>query len=293
VRIYKNSLVNFLRRFEIDILDSNIKIKTFFQLKFMKKLVALGDSSLDKIDNAIIEFPVVERLLEGVLKIFLQFDSEYWIIPVECMLVYGIMQELDNYIDSRRNRHPLSHMKKEWMFEHRQMWKHEREVAAIEGRPPVRFIAKQPNVVNNTLIRELSINSNTLSVSPPKRIIRRSTQEIERDNEVKRLSVQLNNLSFRSIEVSTNDKRIEYFPEEDLIVKGSGSIEDPFDVADDDTDIYSDDENPKIKKIANKMVDHTLDKKKPGKEKLKVRKLHIRHRVTMPGDSKRKLYIIH
>jgi hypothetical protein len=39
-------------------------------------------------------------------------------------------------------------------------------------------------------------------------------------------------------------------------------------------DIYSDDENPKIKKIANKMIDYTLDKKKHTKKKLKVRKTH-------------------
>jgi hypothetical protein len=64
-----------------------------------------------------------------VLKTFLQFGSEYWIIPVEYIPVYGIMEELDNYIDSRRNRRPLSHMEKEWMFEHRQMWEHEREIA--------------------------------------------------------------------------------------------------------------------------------------------------------------------
>jgi hypothetical protein len=43
----------------------------------------------------------------------------------------------------------------------------------------------------------------------------------------------------------------------------------------------------KAKKIANKMVDYTLDKKKLRKKKLIVRKSHIRHRVTMPGNSKR------
>jgi hypothetical protein len=37
VRIYKNLLlVKFLRKFEIDILESNIKIKTFFQLLVKK-----------------------------------------------------------------------------------------------------------------------------------------------------------------------------------------------------------------------------------------------------------------
>jgi hypothetical protein len=124
-------------------------------------------------------------------------------------------------------------------------------------------------VVGSSLIREPSVTSNSISVSPPKRIIRKSTQEIERDIKVKRLSIQLNNPNSRSIEISTNDKRIEYFPEEDLIIKGSKSIEDPFDVADDDTDIYSDEENPKAKKIANKMIDYTLDKKNLKKRNLK------------------------
>jgi hypothetical protein len=55
-------------------------------------LVNLEESTLDKIDYITVEFPTVERLLEGVIKTFLQFDSEYWIIPVECMLVYRIRQ---------------------------------------------------------------------------------------------------------------------------------------------------------------------------------------------------------
>jgi hypothetical protein len=47
-------------------LELNVKIKTFFQLKFMNQLVDLENSSLDKIDNITIEFPTVKRLLEGV-----------------------------------------------------------------------------------------------------------------------------------------------------------------------------------------------------------------------------------
>jgi hypothetical protein len=105
VRIYKNSiLVKFHRKFEIEIIDSNIIVKTFFQLQFMKKWVSLEKSSLDKIDNIVIELPTVERLLENVIKMFLQFDSEYWIIPVECMPIYGIIPELDIYIDAKKNR---------------------------------------------------------------------------------------------------------------------------------------------------------------------------------------------
>jgi hypothetical protein len=71
-----------------------------------------------------------------------------------------------------------------------------------------------------------------------------------------------------------------------LIVKGSGSEKDPLDIAD-DTDIYSDDENPKVKKIANKIVDYTLENKKLSKEKLKVRRSKIKHTVITPGDLRR------
>jgi hypothetical protein len=52
----------------------------------------------------------VERHLEGVMKVFSQFDNEYLIIPMESMPIYEFMPEVDNYIDSKRNRHPLTHM---------------------------------------------------------------------------------------------------------------------------------------------------------------------------------------
>jgi hypothetical protein len=72
-----------------------------------------------------------------------------------------------------------------------------------------------------------------MSVSPPRRIIRNSPQERKyeekREKKVKKLSEKLNNQSTRSIEVSTNNKRVEYFP-------------------------HSDDENPKEKKVANKII---------------------------------------
>jgi hypothetical protein len=81
LRLYKNSLLTkFLRRFEIEILETNIRIKTFYQIEFMNILVNLEESSLNKIDYITVEFPTVERLLEGVIEVFLQFDSEYWIM---------------------------------------------------------------------------------------------------------------------------------------------------------------------------------------------------------------------
>jgi hypothetical protein len=52
-------------------------------------------------------------------------------------------------------------------------------------------------------------------------------------------------------------------------------------------DIYSDDENPKVKKVANKIIDYTLGNKKLTGEKLKVRKSKIKHRVIILGNLKR------
>jgi hypothetical protein len=101
-----------------------------------------------------------------------------------------------------------------------------------------------------------------MSVFPPRRIIRNSLQErkyqTKREKEVKKLSEKLNNQDSRSIEVSTSNKRIEYFPDEKLIIKCSGSAGDPLNIADDDTDIYSDDENPKVKKVANKIIEDSV-----------------------------------
>jgi hypothetical protein len=78
VRNYKNSvLMKFHRKFEIAILDTEIKNKTYFKLQFIKKWVSLENSSLDKIDNILIELPTSERLIENVMKVLLQFDSEY------------------------------------------------------------------------------------------------------------------------------------------------------------------------------------------------------------------------
>jgi hypothetical protein len=54
-------------------------------------------------------------------------------------------------------------IEKDWMFDHRQAWDHERDLAALEGRPPVKFFAKQPNIIGHTLIREPSVNSSVPS----------------------------------------------------------------------------------------------------------------------------------
>jgi hypothetical protein len=52
----------------------------------------------------------------------------------------------------------------------------------------------------------------------------------------------------RSLAITSGTKRVEYFLDENIIIKGSGSATDPLDIVDEDTEIYSDDENPKEKK---------------------------------------------
>jgi hypothetical protein len=52
------------------------------------------------------------------------------------------------------------------------------------------------------------------------------------------------------LSVTSGNKRIEYFPEENIIISVN--------IAEDDINFYSDDESPKEKKIACKIVDYTL-----------------------------------
>jgi hypothetical protein len=91
------------------------------------KLINLEETSVDRIDNTAVDFLIVERHLEGVMKMFQQFDSEYLIIPWKVCL----FMEVDNYIDSKRNQCFLIHMEKDWMFEHRQRWEQERLLTVI------------------------------------------------------------------------------------------------------------------------------------------------------------------
>jgi hypothetical protein len=120
---------------------------------------------------------------------------------------------------------------------------------------PARFIKKQPNLMDNNLLRENSLNNNSVSASPLRYLSQDNVQERRhqnrRDKEVRKISDQ----NVRSVAVSSNSKRIEYFPEENIIIKGSGWATDPLDITEDDTDIYSDEENPREKKIANKIID--------------------------------------
>jgi hypothetical protein len=105
--------------------------------------------------------------------------------------------------------------------------------------------------------------------------------------EIQRLSQKLNNQNLRSLLVVFGNKRIEYFLEENIIIKEFRLATDPVNVAEDDTDLYSDDKNPKKRKIANKIVDYALGKKKLTGEKLKIKRSRLKHKIIMSGDSRR------
>jgi hypothetical protein len=130
--MYKNStLVKFWRIFEIEIKQDQIKLKTFFQLQFMKEIMNLDKTFINMINKVMIELPAIERHLEGVIQMFLQFDKAYLILPLETMLIYGIMTDLDEYIDIKRNQKHLKIAEKEWIFEHRQLWQLERKILLL------------------------------------------------------------------------------------------------------------------------------------------------------------------
>jgi hypothetical protein len=156
-------------------------------------------------------------------------------------------------------------------------WQLERQNALRENRMPARFVGRQPNLINNSILRVNSLTNNSVSVSPLRYLSQDSVQERRhqnrRDKEVRKIFKKLKDQNVINIAVLSNNKRVEYFPDENIIIKGSGLATDPLDLTEDDTDIYSDEENPKEKKIANKMVDYSLEKKKLIRDKLKIKKI--------------------
>jgi hypothetical protein len=70
-RIYENSiLVKFWRVFKIEIKQDQIRLRTFFQLQFMKKIIKLKQTFIKIINRVIIDLPAIERHLEGVIQMF-------------------------------------------------------------------------------------------------------------------------------------------------------------------------------------------------------------------------------
>jgi lipid A disaccharide synthetase len=119
---------------------------------------------------------------------------------------------------------------------------------------------RQPNLINNNFMRETLFGNNLVSTSLLRELSQDNVQEKrhqkKREKEVQRLSQKLSNQNMRSLSVTSGNKRVEYFPDENIIIRGSGSTTDPLDIAEDNTENYSDEENPKEKKIVNNILDN-------------------------------------
>jgi hypothetical protein len=83
----------------------------------MKEIVKLDQTFINIVDKIITNKPIIKKHLEGVIQMFLQFDKEYLILSLEAMAIYGIMIEIDAYIDTKRNRWHLILAEREWIFE--------------------------------------------------------------------------------------------------------------------------------------------------------------------------------
>jgi hypothetical protein len=83
----------------------------------MKEIIKLDQTLINMIDKVTIELPAIERYLEGVIQMFLQCDKEFLILPLEAIPIYGIMIELDEYIDTKRGQKHLELVERKWMFE--------------------------------------------------------------------------------------------------------------------------------------------------------------------------------
>jgi hypothetical protein len=103
-------------KFQIEITKNEIKMVTFYCLSYMKIKINIEETFINMRDISILEYPIVETYLESVLELFLQFDKEYLIISLELMAIYGIMQEIDEFINFRKNQRNLVEDEKSWIF---------------------------------------------------------------------------------------------------------------------------------------------------------------------------------
>jgi hypothetical protein len=98
--IFISPYTEFIRIFQITI-GETINIHTFYELNFMAKPVTLHNTYLAITDDIEISLPCVERHIEAVLKIFVDFDRDYLIYPEEAFAIYGLIEEIDEYIDNK------------------------------------------------------------------------------------------------------------------------------------------------------------------------------------------------
>jgi hypothetical protein len=63
---------------------------------------------LDIPDEIEFTFPCAERHLELLIMTYTDFDRKYLIHPEETLGVYGLLKEIDDYIDLKLGRFPLN-----------------------------------------------------------------------------------------------------------------------------------------------------------------------------------------
>jgi hypothetical protein len=74
----------------------------------MGELVDLQDTFLNISDDIEFTLPCATRHLELLILTYADFDRKYIICPEETLDVYGLIKEVDNYIDLKLGRFPLN-----------------------------------------------------------------------------------------------------------------------------------------------------------------------------------------
>jgi hypothetical protein len=100
IDIFVSQFTEFVRFFNITIGES--------RLWFMGKSVDLQDTFLNIWDEIEFTLPCAERHLELLIMTYADFDRKYLICPEETLAVYGLLKDIDDYIDLKLGRFPLN-----------------------------------------------------------------------------------------------------------------------------------------------------------------------------------------
>jgi hypothetical protein len=107
IDIFVSKFTEFARLFNITIRES-ICIRTEYKLWFMGEPVDLQDTFLNISDDIEFTLPCATRHLELLILTYADFDRKYLICQEETLAVYGLIKEVDNYIDLKLGRFPLN-----------------------------------------------------------------------------------------------------------------------------------------------------------------------------------------
>jgi hypothetical protein len=103
IDIFVFQFTEFVRFFDIKIGES-IRITTQYKLWFMSEPIDLQDTFLNVSDDIEFSLPCATRHLELLIMTYADFDRKYLICPEETLAIYGLIKEVDNYIDLKLGR---------------------------------------------------------------------------------------------------------------------------------------------------------------------------------------------